>query len=104
MEVDPEYDQGHKYWMGEFKKGAPRDSILNYFKQTAAQQNVQNSQKQIDVSEVFDDTPNKRALFVLPRKAGDIFNATSLLPSFHKNYKKYDVYFCCDPKYYPILG
>lgn len=103
MDVDPKYDQGHKYWINELSKGATRDSILHYFKQTALQQNQKNSKKEMDISELFDSTDNKRALFVLQGKAGDIFNATSLLPSFHENYKDYDVYFCCDPKYFPIL-
>ena len=104
MDVDPEYDQGHKYWMQEFTKGGTRESILHYFKQTAIQQNQANSKKEVDIADVFDSTDNKRALFVLKGKAGDVFNATSLLASFHENYKDYDVYFCCDPQYFSILG
>ena len=104
MEVDPKYDQGYQYWMSEFEKGAQREGILSYFRKTALEQNNKTSPPKIEVEDLFKDSQKKRALFVLPGKGGDVFNATSLLESFHENYSGFDVFFCCDPKYFPILA
>lgn len=38
MDVDKD-DDGHKYWMGEFKKGATKRDIENYFRNVAVKDN-----------------------------------------------------------------
>jgi len=45
----------------------------------------------------------KKILFIVPESAGDIFLSTSLLPSMHKNYSGYEIYFACKEEYQDIL-
>lgn len=102
MEIDAKTDQGHKYWMDQFAKGAQRKDVLDYFRKVATEENAKNTR--VDFSDLLDNTGNKRALLVLKESAGDVFNATSLFRSFKESHPDYDLYFACDPKFIGILN
>ena len=100
MEVDKD-DDGLKYWMSQFEKGSSRETVLEYFRKVAFDENQK--MNTISIEDVFDKTGNKRALLVLKESEEDIFAATSLLKSFKESYEDYDIYFACKPEYSPLL-
>ena len=78
-EVD-ENDDGHKYWMNQFSKGATRQAIENHFRNVALQEN--SKIKQISLEDFLDkDDKGKRIIFVIPESIGDIYMSTSLFES-----------------------
>jgi len=97
-----ENDDGHKHWISEIQKGATRESILNYFKSVAIKENKELIKT--DVRDLFKDSKNDKALFVLNGKHSDVFNSTSLLEDFNKKYPKVDLYYCCNPAHFDILN
>ena len=75
-----EKDDGHKYWMEELKKGAPRRDIENYFRQVALKDNQK--KEKIPFEDALDkDDEGKRILYVMPQSIGDVFLSTSLFKS-----------------------
>ncbi len=56
-----------------------------------------------DLSELLDGEIENRILFVMPESAGDVFMATSLLPSIKKTYPDKDIYFATKSAFHPIL-
>lgn len=59
---------------------------------------------QIDlISKQLNQNNNKKILFTVPESAGDIFLATSLLPSMSDNYSGYEIYFACKPQFRDVL-
>ena len=97
-------DEGHQHWMKCLSQGATRESVYNYFRQTAVKENEDiNKDKEISFDDLLDKTSNKRALFVLKEREEDIILATSLFKSFKESHSDYDIYFACDKKYHSIL-
>lgn len=97
-------DPGHKHWMEQFKGGASRDSVLNYFKSVAVQENEKHNQKTIEFEDIISNEGNKKALFVCNQPVQDVLLVTSLLHSFHKQYPGFDVFFACDKQVHSIIG
>jgi hypothetical protein len=106
LKVDlDETDEGHQHWMKAFEQGATKESIISYFRSTAAKENQDiNQDQEISFDDLLDETKNKRALFVLKENEEDLFLATSLLDSFKESHSDYDLYFACDKKYHYILN
>ena len=101
VEIADENDEGHKYWMNEFSKGASREHILNYFRSVGVKENQE--MNKMDVRDFFKDS-QKSALFILNGKMSDVFNCTSLFKSFKETYPEYDLYFSCPPQLSDILN
>ena len=103
-----ESDDGHKYWMNEFKKGAPREGILNYFKKVANDENFK-EKNTIEFKNLFDaddneiDDPSKKALMVCSGGRKDVLNSTSLLKSFKDQYPDCKIYYACHPQCIPLV-
>jgi len=95
-------DDGHKYWMQEFSKGAKRQDIENYFRNVAAQENQKN--KKIEFEDLLDkDDKGKRILYVMPESIGDIYMSTALFENIKKQYPEYNLYVAVKPEYFEIL-
>jgi glycosyltransferase involved in cell wall biosynthesis len=100
MDVDDD-DEGLKYWMQEIKKGIPRKSIEEYFRQVASKENAENTQ--VSLNDFVDDTGNKRVLLVLKESIGDIVLASSLFEDIKSRYPDHDIYIATDPAYFELL-
>jgi len=97
-----EDDDGHKYWMGELKKGAPRRDIENYFRQVALQDNQK--KEKIPFEDVLDkDDEGKRILYVMPQSIGDVFLSTSLFRSIKEQYPDHNLYVATQPQFREVL-
>jgi glycosyltransferase involved in cell wall biosynthesis len=95
-------DDGHKYWMQEFSKGAKRQDIENYFRNVDAQENQKN--KKIEFEDLLDkDDKGKRILYVMPESIGDIYMSTALFENIKKQYPEYNLYVSVKPEYFEIL-
>ena len=46
---------------------------------------------------------DKKILFVMPRSAGDVFLATSLLQDLKETYPEYALFFATSPQFFSIL-
>tara|TARA_R100000008_G_scaffold86474_2_gene79770 strand:- start:1401 stop:3320 length:1920 start_codon:yes stop_codon:yes gene_type:complete len=105
MTVD-ENDQGHKHWMAALAQGKTRDTILDFFHQTAAKENeeIDKESKQKDLQELIDDDKEKRLIVVMPGTIGDVYMSTSILPSLAKLYPEYAIYYSTKPEYFDILN
>lgn len=100
-EVD-EKDDGHKYWMNEFSRGTTRQSIENYFRQIAVQEN--NKNKKVSFEDFLDkEDEGRRLLFVIPESIGDIYMTTSIFESIKKQYPDHNLYVAVKPEYKDIL-
>jgi glycosyltransferase involved in cell wall biosynthesis len=97
-----ENDDGHKYWMNEFKKGAKRQDIENYFRHVALQENEKN--KKIEFEDLLDkDDKGRRILYVMPESIGDIYMSTALFENIKRQYPDYNLYVAVKPEYFDIL-
>ena len=102
MKQVDENDDGHKYWMNEFKKGAKRQDIENYFRQVALQENEKN--KKIEFEDLLDkNDKGKRILYVMPESIGDIYMSTALFENIKKQYPEHNLYVAVKPEYFDIL-
>jgi glycosyltransferase involved in cell wall biosynthesis len=99
-------DPGHIHWMDQFKNGASRESVLDYFKSVAVQENQKQKQKSniLDFDDVVKNEGNAKALFVCNGSIEEVFLVTSLLPSFHKQNPGFDVFFATDKQTHAIIG
>ena len=98
MDVDKD-DDGHKYWMSEFKKGATKRDIENYFRNVAVKDNEKN--KKSDFSDLLDkDDEGKRLLYCMPESIGDIYLSTSLFKSIKELYPDYNLYVAVKQEYF----
>ena len=94
-------DEGHKHWMQRLKADLTRDTVLQYFRQVATQENNQSQQRNFD--DLFDPEDKKRVLFILQGEMSNVFNSTALLPACKEAYPDHAIYYACDPKYHYIL-
>jgi hypothetical protein len=98
-----ENDSGFIYWMDQLAKGASRNDVEAYFRKVSTED--LNKNKQIPFEEILGkDDEGKRVLLVMPESAGDVFMATSLLPSIKKMYPEYNIYFATKQEYFSILN
>lgn len=100
MDVSAE-DNGVKYWFGELAKGANRQDVENFFRQTAMQKNASNHKAS------FDDLLNKddkgRVLLVQPESAGDILLISALFKSIKERYPNWAFYVATKKEYREII-
>lgn len=97
-----ENDDGHKYWIKELEKGAPRRDIENYFRQVALKENQK--KEKIPFEDVLDkDDKGKRILYVMPQSIGDVLLSTSLFKSIKEQYPDYNLYVATAPEYQGVL-
>jgi hypothetical protein len=95
-------DDGHKYWMEELKKGAPRRDIENYFRQVALKDNQK--KEKIPFEDVLGkDDEGKRILYVMPQSIGDVFLSTSLFRSIKEQYPDHNLYVATQPQFKEVL-
>jgi hypothetical protein len=105
LKVDLDHnDEGHKHWMESLKNGATRQSILDYFKSVAVQENsnIDNS-KLIDLKDLIKNEGNKKALFCINTSEEDVLLVSSLLESFKSKNENCDIFFATDPMFFPII-
>ena len=103
MSVTPE-DSGLQGWIKSLESGMERDQVLSFFKETATKENHSYYKKgDLGLSKLIDDEKAKRLVIVMPKSIGDVYLATSLLPSISKNYPEYAIYFATQPQNFPIL-
>jgi len=95
--------EGVKYWLNQLSQGTTREDIEKYFKQVAAKENAENFPTQLKDLLDEDDAGN-RLLFVMPKSIGDVYWATSLLPSIKNQYPEYNLYFATEKMYFEMLG
>ena len=101
MRIDSN-DQGHKYWMDQFSKGADRRQVLSYFQQTAKNENKNLFKKSL--KEVVDhDRPNPRIAYVMPEHGEDVLMSTSVLKSLKEVYPEHDIYFFTKSEYFGLI-
>jgi glycosyltransferase involved in cell wall biosynthesis len=98
-----ENDSGFKHWMDQISKGMQRSDIESYFRKVAFDD--LNKSKQVPFEDILDpNDKGKRILIVMPESAGDVFMATSLLPSLKNTYPQYNIYFATKQEYFSILN
>ena len=95
--------EGVKYWLNQLSQGTTREDVEKYFKQVAAKENAENFPTQLKDLLDEDDAGN-RLLFVMPKSIGDVYWATSLLPSIKNQYPEYNLYFATEKMYFDMLG
>lgn len=98
-------DEGLSNWLSALNAGRKREDILKFFKDTANKENSSyRSHDQKDpLHSIIDDDLEKRLIIVLPKSIGDVYLATSLLPSIKKTYPNYAIYFATEPSNFPVL-
>jgi len=95
-------DEGYKYWMQEFNKGAKKSDIEGYFRQVAIKENQKINK--ISFEDLLDPSDKgKRIIVVIPESAGDLFMVTSLFKSIKDNYPNYNLYVATKSEYQEIL-
>ncbi len=95
-------DEGLIHWLQKLEQKVPKDQIENYFRQVAAQENQK--QEKIEFEDLLDkNDKDKRALFVIPESAQDVYNITSLFSSFKDIYPNYNIYVATKTEYFSIL-
>ena len=105
-----EDDDGHKYWMKLLDaRKANRAKIKEYFRKTAIE-NIDSAKRNPGekadgfMDDIVDkDDEGRRIIMVVPESAGDIYMATSLLPSIKRLYPDYNLYFSCKEAYKDII-
>jgi hypothetical protein len=91
-----ENDDGHKYWMQELRKGMSRKQIEDYFRNVAIKENTQAKSK-IKLSDLLDEDPNKRILFISPESMKESFLCTSLFESAKEKFPSHSLYVASQP-------
>lgn len=106
LKVDLDHhDEGHKYWMDMFSKGATREQVLDHFKQVAHSENqkIQSQDQPVDFNSVLVNNGNKKALFACTTSIADIILITSLIPSFKEEHPGCDIFFATKTEYQDVL-
>lgn len=90
-------------WVQRLKEGMPRQHLEQTFRNIAAQE--LQKKNVVSIEDILEKNGKKRFLILLKDSAGDIFNASALFDSWRDNHPEedWDLYFCCDPIYFPLL-
>lgn len=103
MEVSPDSDEGHKYWMKEFSQGKTREDIIKVFRQVAKKENSSISTK-IEFEDLLsNEGPEKRIAVVMPESAGDVLMVNSLIENLKSLYPNHNIYFATKPAFFPLI-
>lgn len=93
---------GFVNWMGQLNNNAPREKIVEFFRNVALEEVQKNTKT--DIWDIVDkDRPNPRLLFVVKESAGDNYVCSALLEGVKENYPEHDIYWMTEPKYHEIL-
>jgi glycosyltransferase involved in cell wall biosynthesis len=93
---------GFANWMGQLNNNAPREKIVEFFRNVANEE-VQKNIK-TDIWDIVDkDRPNKRACLVLKESIGDAILVTQLLESFREQYPNTDLYLITESKFFEVF-
>jgi len=105
LKVDLDHnDEGHKHWMASLKNGATRQSIIDYFRSVAVQENNNiNTQKTVDFNKLLNNSGNKKALFSVNTSEEDVLLVSSVLKSFKDKNKDCDIFFATDPSFFSMV-
>ena len=101
-DVDPQTDDGHRYWMSELSKKASREGILNYFKQTANKENAE-VVNPIEFESLLDGCQESRIAVVIPKSAGCVLMINSLMSNLKSLYPSHDIYVLSKPEFHPLI-
>ena len=85
-----EKDDGVKHWITKMQQGGSRESIHNYFISVA---NKENQEIVDSLDRILREDVSKKIAIVVNENATETFLCTSLLPSIHRLYKDYNIYF-----------
>jgi len=105
LNVDAENDDinGINHWLHRLKSDLNRQSVYDYFINTAREDNSVN--QLIPFEDLLSESDEgKRILFVLPDNEIDIFNSTSLLKFIKDKYSDHNIYYATKKEYFDILS
>ena len=105
LNVDAKNDDinGINHWVHRLKSDLNRQSVYDYFINTAREENSAN--RLIPFDDLLDkNDKGKRILFVLPQNEIDIFNSTSLLKFIKDKYPDHNIYYATKKEYFDILS
>ena len=105
LNVDAENDDinGINHWLHRLKSDLNRQSVYDYFINTAREDNSAN--QLIPFEDLLSESDKgKRILFVLPDNEIDIFNSTSLLKFIKDKYSDHNIYYATKKEYFDILS
>jgi len=99
MDID-ESDSGYQHWMHQLSNGVPRQTIEQFFRETADNENkkqiqsqpVQSEQKNGIEAYLDANDEGKRILYVIPNGIGDAILSTSLFKSIKDTYPEFNLY------------
>ena len=94
-------DEGVTYWMQELSKGAARNSIEQYFRETA-RRDIE-GKSAIESLILKEHENEKKVLFVIPRSIGDVYMCTSLFSSIKSRYPDYKLYVATMPAFQSLI-
>ena len=95
-------DEGYIYWMREMENGTTRDSVEEFFRKTAEEENE--SITNINLEDFLtEEDEGKRMIYVMPMSIGDVFLSTSLFKSLKESYPEYNLYVATQPLNFEIL-
>lgn len=99
-------DEGLTHWLQKLEQKVPKEQIENYFRQVAQQELSKNNNKNIELKDLFNESPElKKVLIVQPESIGDIFMLTSIFESIRNRYPKnqYKIYVATKPEYIDLI-
>jgi glycosyltransferase involved in cell wall biosynthesis len=103
LDVEPETDNGHKYWMKEISEGKSRADILSFFKGVANKENSSLGNNVKFEQLLGDEGPENRIAVVIRGDAGDVLWVNSLISNLKSLHPNHNIYFITDPKFYPFI-
>lgn len=103
VDVDPNTDDGHKYWMQEMSKGKSREGIIEYFKDVANKENSTIG-KPLDFNDLLgDEGPENRLAIVIPRNESDVLMINGLLGEVKNLYPNHNIYIITNPEFFDCI-
>lgn len=98
-------DEGLKYWLVQLTNHAPRQSVEDYFRKVAIDENNKTNKNGIDLEEILgDEPPTDRVLINIPESLGDCLYVTSLLRDARVQYKDKKIYVATKPQYKEVFA
>jgi len=102
MDVSNE-DPGFLDWQKQLAAGAPKDQIINHFRQVAHQE-IQKISGPKSFQDIFTEKDREKTILVgIPKSLGDCFMVTSLFKSLQETYPDKNISVTCEPQYFSIF-
>ena len=102
MDIDAN-DNGHKYWMQQFSKGAERQGIFNYFQKTATKENRDLVSSKSIKDQVDTSRSNKTIAYIIPHHYEDVLIGSGICSSIKATYPDHDIYFFTQSDYFSLI-